>query len=215
VEVLARQGSDKAVYTIKQDAVSEITEKKSRFISYAIKTETEKDALAELEKIKSKYPDATHHVYAYVVNDQGVVYHRYSDDREPSGTAGLPTLDVLKKGNIENVLLVTVRYFGGTLLGTGGLTRTYGLSAKKAVKQAGLVKRVDCAVFTLTADYSSYEKIKRLLDECVVMDTEFGELVTVRFAAEDLKAEERIGRMNELLNSRCVIERKNNIVLEI
>lgn len=68
---MARQGSDKAVYTIKQDAVSEITEKKSRFISYAIKTETEKDALAELEKIKSKYPDATHHVYAYVVNDQG------------------------------------------------------------------------------------------------------------------------------------------------
>ena len=83
---------------------------------------------------------------------------------------------------------------------------------QKAVKQAGLVKRVDCAVFTLTADYSSYEKIKRLLDECVVMDTG-SELVTVRFAVEDLKAEERIGRMNELLNNRCVIEQKRIICL--
>jgi uncharacterized YigZ family protein len=207
--------SGNTVYTIKQNAKAEIVEKKSRFISFAIKTETETDALSELEKVKTMYPDATHHTYAYVINDNGVLYQRYSDDKEPSGTAGLPILEVLKKNNIENVLIIVVRYFGGTLLGTGGLARAYSQSAKEAVEQAGLARRVDCAVFILTTDYSSYEKLKRIMEEHTVMDVKFTEQVIVRFAAEDLKAEEQIGKIYELVNNKCIIERENNIYLEI
>ncbi len=195
---MARQESDRVIYTIKHNAKAEIVEKKSRFISFAIKAETEKCALSELEIIKSEYPDATHHTYAYVINDKGVIYQRYSDDKEPSGTAGLPILDVLKKNKIENVILIVVRYFGGTLLGTGGLSRAYSQSAKAAVEQAGMVKRVDCAVFTLSTDYSSYEKLKRIMEESMVMDVKFGEQVIVRFAVEDLKAEEQIGKIYDL-----------------
>jgi len=215
VEALVRQVSGNTVYTIKQNAKAEIVEKKSRFISFAIKTETETDALSELEKVKTMYPDATHHTYAYVINDNGVLYQRYSDDKEPSGTAGLPILEVLKKNNIENVLIIVVRYFGGTLLGTGGLARAYSQSAKEAVEQAGLARRVDCAVFILTTDYSSYEKLKRIMEEHTVMDVKFTEQVIVRFAAEDLKAEEQIGKIYELVNNKCIIERENNIYLEI
>lgn len=212
---MVRQVSGNTVYTIKQNAKAEIVEKKSRFISFAIKTETETDALSELEKVKTMYPDATHHTYAYVINDNGVLYQRYSDDKEPSGTAGLPILEVLKKNNIENVLIIVVRYFGGTLLGTGGLARAYSQSAKEAVEQAGLARRVDCAVFILTTDYSSYEKLKRIMEEHTVMDVKFTEQVIVRFAAEDLKAEEQIGKIYELVNNKCIIERENNIYLEI
>ncbi len=215
MEALVRQVSGNTVYTIKQNAKAEIVEKKSRFISFAIKTETETDALSELEKVKTMYPDATHHTYAYVINDNGVLYQRYSDDKEPSGTAGLPILEVLKKNNIENVLIIVVRYFGGTLLGTGGLARAYSQSAKEAVEQAGLARRVDCAVFILTTDYSSYEKLKRIMEEHTVMDVKFTEQVIVRFAAEDLKAEEQIGKIYELVNNKCIIERENNIYLEI
>lgn len=215
MEALVRQVSGNTVYTIKQNAKAEIVEKKSRFISFAIKTETETDALSELEKVKTMYPDATHHTYAYVINDNGVLYQRYSDDKEPSGTAGLPILEVLKKNNIENVLIIVVRYFGGTLLGTGGLARAYSQSAKEAVEQAGLARRVDCAVFILTTDYSSYEKLKRIMEEHTVMDVKFTEQVIVRFAAEDLKAEEQIGKIYELVNSKCIIDRENNIYLEI
>ena len=215
VEALVRQVSGNTIYTIKQNAKAEIVEKKSRFISYAIKAHTEKDALSELEKVKTMYPDATHHTYAYVINDKGVLYQRYSDDKEPSGTAGLPILDVLRKNSIENVILITVRYFGGTLLGTGGLVRAYSHSAKTAVEQAELVKRIDCAVFVITSDYASYEKIKRIIEENIVLDIKFGERVIVRFAVEDLKAEEQIGKIYELVNSKCIIERENNIYLEI
>jgi len=212
---LVRQVSGNTVYTIKQNAKAEILEKNSRFISFAIKKETDTDALSELDKVKTMYPDATHHTYAYVINDNGVLYQRYSDDKEPSGTAGLPILEVLKKNNIENVLIIVVRYFGGTLLGTGGLARAYSQSAKEAVEQAGLARRVDCAVFILTTDYSSYEKLKRIMEEHTVMDVKFTEQVIVRFAAEDLKAEEQIGKIYELVNNKCIIERENNIYLEI
>jgi len=215
VEALVRQVSGNTVYTIKQNAKAEILEKNSRFISFAIKKETDTDALSELDKVKTMYPDATHHTYAYVINDNGVLYQRYSDDKEASGTAGFPILEVLKKNNIENVLIIVVRYFGGTLLGTGGLARAYSQSAKEAVEQAGLARRVDCAVFILTTDYSSYEKLKRIMEEHTVMDVKFTEQVIVRFAAEDLKAEEQIGKIYELVNNKCIIERENNIYLEI
>ena len=215
VEALARQESDKTVYTIKRNAQAEIVEKKSRFISFAIKAETEKDALSELFRIKSMYPDATHHTYAYTVNDNGVVYQRYSDDKEPSGTAGLPILDVLRNNNIENALLVVVRYFGGTLLGTGGLVRAYSQSAKEAIRQSGLARRINCTVYKLDADYSVYEKLKRILEENTILEVVYGEQVSVRFAVEDLKAEEEIGRIYELVNNKCIIKRENNIYLEI
>jgi uncharacterized YigZ family protein len=215
VGALAQPGSDNIIYTIRKNAESELIEKKSRFIAYAIKTDTEKQALAELENIKSKYPDATHHTYAYTINENGVTYQRYSDDKEPSGTAGLPILDVLRKNNIENVIIVVVRYFGGTLLGTGGLVRAYSQSAKDAVDKAGLARRVSCTIYSIKTEYSSYEKIKRLLNENVILEILYEEQVQVRFAVEDLKAEEEIGKINELINSRCEIEKEKNIYLEI
>lgn len=212
---LAQPGSDKTVYTIKKNAQAELIEKKSRFIAYAVKTSTEEQALSELATIKALYPDATHHTYAYIINNDNTFYQRYSDDKEPSGTAGLTILSILQKNNLENVLIVVVRYFGGTLLGTGGLARAYKASAKAAVLQAGLAKRVYCVVLKLTVDYSEFEKIKNILNQHQILDICYEEQVIVRFALPYLKEEQEVGRINELVKNKFEIVREKNIFMEI
>lgn len=125
--------------TVREEASDEVVIMKSRFIGYAAPCETEEDALAFLRRIKEKHRDARHHCYAYVIGlNAGVM--RYSDDGEPGGTAGLPMMDVLKNAGAVNCCVVVVRYFGGVLLGTGGLVRAYTLGCKIALEAAGLVR---------------------------------------------------------------------------
>ncbi len=215
VEGLAQPELDKYTYTIKEEERAEIVEKKSRFISYAFKVTSEEEAQEKLNIIKKKYPDATHHVYAYLIRDKENFYQKYSDDREPSATAGLPVLEVLKNENMENVMIIVVRYFGGTLLGTGGLIKAYTESAKEVLLKAQILKRVYCAIYKIEVEYPIFERIKRLLEEHPILDTKFTDKVTVRLAVEDLKAQDIIDKINELTNSRFEIEQEKNIFLEI
>lgn len=120
--------------TVKDRGIAEIVEKRSRFIATVIPIENEAQALEFLDSTRRKYWDATHNVYAYITRENNI--ERYSDDGEPSGTAGVPVLDMLKKEGLTNIAVVVTRYFGGTLLGTGGLVHAYSKSAKAGVEAA-------------------------------------------------------------------------------
>ena len=126
--------------TIKGTGQAEVVEKKSRFIANVVPVHSEEEAMAEIEKFRKKYYDARHNVFAFQVGNEKQL-QRYSDDGEPSGTAGMPVLDVIRGRDIHDVLIVVTRYFGGTLLGTGGLVRAYGQSAKEGLAAAGLIER--------------------------------------------------------------------------
>ncbi len=167
--------------TLHSEAQDEFTEKRSRFIGYARPVTTEEQALSFIAEIKKQHWDAKHNVYAYVLRDGQI--RRYSDDGEPQGTAGIPVLDVLLKGGITDAVLVVTRYFGGILLGGGGLVRAYGHAASIAVKAAGVEERVLCYKASVTCDYAQYGRVQPLLLEhgAVIDDTAFEDEVTLRF----------------------------------
>ena len=152
----------------------EIVEKKSRFIANVFSVRNEEEALAYIEEIKKKYWDARHHCYAYAIGKNNEI-QRFSDDGEPQGTAGKPILEVLTKGNIHNTLIVVTRYFGGTLLGTGGLVRAYGQSAKAGIENAKVIRVCDGVSFQLNCDYNSIGKIKYIMAQMNIMaEEEYG-----------------------------------------
>ena len=127
--------------TIKENTTEEITEKKSKFIANFIKVENKEEAEEKIKEIKKKYHDARHNCIAYRVIENGKLIERASDDGEPSGTAGGPMLNILQKNNLCNVLVVVTRYFGGILLGTGGLVRAYSEATTKAIEKAEKVTK--------------------------------------------------------------------------
>ena len=123
--------------TVRQAARAEFEEKRSVFIGHVMRTDTEEEAQAFIKQIKKEFQDATHNVSAYLM--QGEIVARYSDDGEPQGTAGMPVLDVIRKSGVRNVCVVVTRYFGGTLLGAGGLVRAYSHAASLAIEAAGII----------------------------------------------------------------------------
>ncbi|MFR5864850.1 MAG: IMPACT family protein [Acutalibacteraceae bacterium] len=131
--------------TLRGPASAELTEKRSVFICRVRPVTTEAQALAFLAEVRKQCADARHNVYAYTIRENGIA--RFSDDGEPHGTAGLPTLDALRKRGIVDAAAVTTRYFGGVLLGTGGLVRAYSQAAAMAVEQAGVAEMAACAFF--------------------------------------------------------------------
>ncbi len=139
----------------------EYVEKRSRFLGYLWPVDDEPTALALIKDVKKKHWDATHNVYAYTFNDIHVA--RYSDDGEPSGTAGLPVLDVLNKNKVTNALCVVTRYFGGVMLGAGGLVRAYGTTAKQALDAAGITTLAPWQRLHFDCDYALLESIRRLV----------------------------------------------------
>lgn len=172
---------EKSYKTIRQEAQDEFTEQRSRFIGYARPVRTEQEALAFIEEKKKQHWDARHNVYAYVLREGGI--QRYSDDGEPHGTAGVPTLDVLNKSGVTDVVVVVTRYFGGILLGAGGLVRAYTKGAKIALEAGGIVTMKSCHICRLVCSYNQYGKLSGLIPACggVLDDTDFGENVTMQF----------------------------------
>ena len=148
--------------TVYAGGVGELIEKKSRFIATVKPVETEEEAVAFIEELKKKYWDATHNCSAFVLGTRGEVT-RCSDDGEPSGTAGRPMLDVLMGGGVRNVCVVVTRYFGGTLLGTGGLVRAYSASVQEGLKQCILIDKKLARQIKLTSDYSDVGKLQYLI----------------------------------------------------
>lgn len=149
--------------TISSYTTAELVEKKSRFIGKIAPVKTKEEAEAFIQKIKKTYYDARHHVSAYIVRDERI--ERYSDDGEPQGTAGVPILELLKKEEITDICVVVIRYFGGTLLGTGGLVRAYTNATKLALLNAEKVTYQACKHLAFRFDYSLYGKIEHYLQK--------------------------------------------------
>ena len=148
--------------TVKSENQAEYIEKKSRFIGYVRSVETEADALAFIKAIRTKHYDATHNCYAYQVGEHNEL-QRSSDAGEPAGTAGRPILEVIKKSQLKNTCVVVTRYFGGILLGAGGLVRAYSRAAQDGIKSAGVVEKIPAAVISLTLDYPLWGKVENYL----------------------------------------------------
>jgi uncharacterized YigZ family protein len=194
--------NEKLYITIKGRAEARFDEKKSVFIGYACHVESEEEALAFVKEIKEKHKDATHNCYGYVM--KGGILCRYSDDGEPQGTAGKPILDMLVKSGVDDVCVVVTRYFGGTLLGTGGLVHAYSLGAKMAVEAAGIVQFENYVVFKVTASYSDYQKISFELEKCdaIIDSTDYADNVTVQFAVKEANAESISKRITEISSGK-------------
>lgn len=146
--------------TIKEDTSAEIVEKKSRFIANVFYIENVEEAEEKIKEIKKKYFDARHNCFAYRIATESKIVERFSDDGEPSGTAGAPMLTVLEGNNLANILVVVTRYFGGTLLGTGGLIRAYTLSVKSALEKTNFEEKVKGLKVELQISYQDFEKFK-------------------------------------------------------
>ncbi len=167
--------------TIKTASQDEYIVKKSRFIGHIMPVTTQEEALDFIAKVSKKHWDATHNVYAYILRESGI--KRYSDDGEPQGTAGIPVLDVLEKTGVTDCAVVVTRYFGGIMLGAGGLVRAYSHSASIAVAAGGIVTRAMCARLKVTCDYYFYGKMTSLVPEAggIIEDTIFEDNVTLIF----------------------------------
>ena len=149
--------------TVRHHASFEYEDRKSIFIGEAMPVTTESEALAFIESVKKRYPDARHHVYAYVLRDNSIM--RFTDDREPQGTAGMPVLDVIRKNGLTDTVVVVTRYFGGTLLGTGGLVRAYSAAAIGAVESAEIITYDIYVTLTIETTYSDYQKFAPIFAE--------------------------------------------------
>ena len=144
--------------TVARSAAATMIERKSKFIATVRPVKTETQALELIAEMKSKYYDATHNVYAYIIGEGNIM--RYSDDGEPSGTAGVPVLEVMRKEGIIDAAVVVTRYFGGILLGAGGLVRAYGASAKLGLDEAKIVTRTLCDLVEVSCDYTLFGKVQ-------------------------------------------------------
>ncbi len=161
-------------------AEAEFTEKRSRFIGQIKRVESEEEARAFIESVKKKHYDARHNCWCYVLHEGNVL--RYGDDGEPQGTAGQPMLNVFQREGVENVVCVVTRYFGGILLGAGGLTRAYAKSAKDALDAAGKARMRLWTALTVDCPYPMLERLKLLIaaHKGVLQDTVFGAAVSVQ-----------------------------------
>ena len=173
------------------------TEKRSEFIGHVWPVESEEEARAHIEEMKKRYHDARHNCWCYVIRDGAV---RYSDDGEPQGTAGQPMLGVFQKEGVTNVCCVVTRYFGGILLGAGGLVRAYTQSAKDALDAAGISVVRRWTEMEVSCPYSFFERVKNEITalDGVVGETEYASGVTVRALLPEARAAEFSARITEL-----------------
>ncbi len=171
--------------TVLKSGIGEYEEKRSRFIGSVIPVTTEQQAIDHINKVKKENFGARHNVYAYILRENGLT--RYSDDGEPHSTAGMPTLDVLRKSGLTDVCVVVTRYFGGVLLGTGGLVRAYTAAAKSAIDNAGIVKMQFCNICKSCCSYSESEQLIRVITSSggSISDTLYTDKVEVKFAVNE------------------------------
>lgn len=194
----------------------EIVEKKSRFIAEVFPVVSEDEISAHIEKIKKEYWDARHHCWAYVIG-QNPGTERMSDDGEPAGTAGKPILEVIRGRGLTDVLVVVTRYFGGTLLGTGGLVRAYTQAALEGLSHAGILRKVPGIRLKIGTDYTGLGKIQYLLAqrEISILDTVYTDRVEILTAAAADMAESLKKEITEGTSGQAVIEEDGQCWLEI
>ena len=194
-------------FIIKEGGQGEIVEKKSRFIATVLPIDTEEEALQYIEKIKKKYWDARHNCFAFVIGSNNEI-QRFSDDGEPQGTAGKPILETLLNENLHNTLIVVTRYFGGTLLGTGGLVRAYGQSSKEGIRNSVIQKVCEGISFKLTVDYNSIGKIKYIMGQMGIADAqeEYGQNVVLSILMKKDEYNEFNTKVTDATGGKAVFE---------
>ena len=196
--------------TVKEAAEFTFEDRKSVFIGLAKPVKEEKEATDFIAAVKKRFPDARHWVYAYVLRENSVM--RYSDDREPQGTAGLPVLDAIRKNGCTDTVIVVVRYFGGVLLGTGGLVHAYTEAALGALRKAKIIEYNVFSEVSITASYSDYQKILSVFSEFdfLVTDSEFLAEVTVNGTVQSEKYGDFEKKLAEITCARCKLEKKRD-----
>ena len=191
---------------VKEGAEGIYEEKKSRFIAKVYKTDNESEAGSYIEEARKKYWDARHNCYAYVIGNNNEIT-RCSDDGEPSGTAGKPILEVITRMGVHNCLIIVTRYFGGTLLGTGGLVRAYTDASVAALNNSRLATQVQVVRYVITTDYTGAGKIQYGMASlnAIIDDTEYTDKVTMKVVIEKEREKLLIDTVTEITNGRAVI----------
>lgn len=202
--------------TVKQYGEGEIEEKKSRFLGKIKPVSTEEEAIAFIESIKKQYWDARHNCYAFIIGEHSESI-RCSDDGEPSGTAGKPMLEVLQNNGLKNVVAVVTRYFGGTLLGTGGLVRAYTQATQAALEEAQIATMTLMSVLEIRTDYNAIGKIKYMFGQAdtLVMGEDYGVDVAVTIAVPVTEKETMQKKIVEATNGKAVMEEKEQIFIAV
>lgn len=202
--------------TVVQNGTGEIVEKKSRFIANVIEIASEEDATEQIEKLKKQYWDARHNCWAYILGEDQPI-ERFSDDGEPSGTAGKPILEVIRGEDLRNVLIVVTRYFGGTLLGTGGLVRAYTSASKEGLANSVVVTRTYGYRLMIQTDYTGLGKIQYILGErgIPIVNSEYTEAVSIEVQVKIEDEKSLIDEITEGTNGQAVIERIEECWIEI
>ena len=192
--------------TVKELAEYRFEDRKSVFIGYAKPVSTEADAIEFIQAVKKKYPDARHWVYAYVLRENSTA--RFTDDREPQGTAGMPVLDIIRKNGVTDTVIVVVRYFGGILLGTGGLVHAYSEAALGALRNAKIIKYDTYSEFDIYVSYSDYQKITFTLSEYdfYTTATDYTDTVKITGSVISTAYDELYEKLSEITSGRCKIE---------
>lgn len=188
--------------TVSQEVSTEFTEKRSRFIATLKHCETEQEAVSFIEQMRSKYWDAKHNVFAFSV--EGGKISRFSDDGEPHGTAGKPIFDVLSGSGLTDVAIVVTRYFGGILLGTGGLVRAYSQAVRSAFDAAKISEMISCTVFVTECEYTDHQRLVSLIEKSggVIEDIVFTDKVEVNYAFKDSESQEFLLKLSEGFSAR-------------
>lgn len=193
-------------FTIKDEVSSQFEEKKSIFIGHVKRVYSEDDAKNFINKIKNEQKEARHNVYAYVIG-QNMGIQRYSDDGEPQGTGGVPVLEVIKKNEITDVVVVVTRYFGGILLGKGGLVRAYSKGAAMAINDGGIVEKVKGVIIDIILEYDMLGKVQYLFEQKLwyIENTDYTDKVKLMMYCEVDKLEEVQSGIIEVTNGKCEI----------
>ena len=181
--------------------------KKSKFIAYTFFNETEEEALKNLEKIQKKHYDATHNCYAYIIGKDQMI-QRFSDDGEPSGTAGMPILEVIKNNNLTNILVVVTRYFGGVKLGAGGLVRAYAKSAAEGIEHSTIVQKKPFSILKASFEYTFFGVIENYLmtEKYRIIDKKFTDNVSITLYVDQEKKEKFKESLVNLTNDNISFE---------
>lgn len=191
--------------TVKELSEYRFEDRKSIFIGYAKPVSQEADAINFIQAVKKKHPDARHWVYAYALRENSTM--RFTDDREPQGTAGMPVLDIIRKNGVTDVIIVVVRYFGGILLGTGGLVHAYTEAALGALKEAKIIKYDTYAELDISVSYSDYQKITFTLSEYdfYTESTDYSDAVKISGSVIASSYDELSEKLSEITSGRCKI----------
>lgn len=190
-----------------QGGTGELTEKKSRFIAQTHPVESEEEAAAFIESVRKQYWDARHHCFAYVCGDKDQI-QRCSDDGEPSQTAGRPILDVILTSQVHNICLVVTRYFGGTLLGTGGLVRAYSGAAKEGLNNSRILEKYPGRLVKVGTDYAGIGKVQYILgqNQIPVLDSQYTENVEISAMIPEEKVKRVVSDITECTSGKAAVE---------